>query len=105
MPDQRLRRRERLLHRGDYDRVYARQCRAGDGTLLVYVDRNGLGWSRLGLSVGRKAGGAVARNRIRRRIREGFRLSKESLPGWTSYAWRTHKRSRRAMTLRLPCAC
>jgi len=80
MPDQRLRRRERLLHRGDYDRVYARQCRAGDGTLLVYVDRNGLGWSRLGLSVGRKAGGAVARNRIRRRIREGFRLSKESLP-------------------------
>lgn len=80
MPDQRLRRRERLPHRGDFDRVYARQCRAGDGTLLIYVDRNNLGWSRLGLSVGRKAGGAVARNRIRRRIREAFRLSKETLP-------------------------
>jgi ribonuclease P protein component len=35
---------------------------------------------RLGLVVGRKAGGAVSRNRIKRLIREFFRLNREKMP-------------------------
>ena len=42
--------------------------------------RNGLGITRLGLAVGRAAGGAVVRSRLRRVIREAFRLNKGRLP-------------------------
>ncbi len=51
--------------------------------MVVYVAENGLAWSRLGLSVSKRVGNAVCRHRIRRRIREAFRLSKAELPvGW-----------------------
>ena len=78
--DRRFRRRERLRLRNDFAHVYTRRCRAGDGKLLVYVVRTDLDVSRLGMSVGRRAGDAVRRNRIRRRLREAFRLSKASMP-------------------------
>ena len=73
-------RRERLRLRSDFARVYAAKSRKGDGRLAVYVVENGLDWSRLGLSVSRRAGRAVQRNRVRRRIREAFRTSKAELP-------------------------
>ena len=76
----RFRREEHLRTRADYARVFAARRRAGDDLLLVYVAENGLGWSRLGLSVGRKVGNAVRRNYVRRRIREAFRLAKDDLP-------------------------
>ena len=41
---------------------------------------NGLPYSRLGLSVSKRVGKAVTRNRIKRRIRELFRTQKKSLP-------------------------
>lgn len=43
----------------------------------VHARPNGLGRSRLGVSVGRKFGGAVARNRFKRLVRESFRTSPE----------------------------
>ena len=76
----RFRRKEHLRTRADYAQVFAARRRAGDNLLLVYVAENGLGWSRLGLSVGRKVGNAVRRNFVRRRIREAFRLAKDDLP-------------------------
>jgi ribonuclease P protein component len=78
--DERFRPRERLRRRTDYARVFARKCRLGDGVLLVYAAPNGLGWSRLGMSVSKRLGPAVRRNYIRRRIREAFRRQKEVLP-------------------------
>lgn len=47
---------------------------------MVYVAANGLADSRLGLSVGKRVGNAVARHRIKRLIREAFRLSRHELP-------------------------
>ncbi len=78
--DQRFRKHERLTRRSDFDRVFAERCTASDDLLIVYVASNGLPWSRLGLSVSRRVGGAARRNHVRRRIREAFRTSKAELP-------------------------
>ena len=51
--------------------------------LVVRVRRNDLEETRFGLSTGRKLGGAVVRNRVRRRIREALRVMAPSFqPGW-----------------------
>ncbi len=47
---------------------------------MIYAAPNGLQWSRLGLTVSRKAGNAVRRARWKRRLREVFRRNKPLLP-------------------------
>lgn len=78
---ERFRPRERIQSRADFDRVFKRRCRVADRALAVYVDANGLDWSRLGLSVSKRVGGAVTRNYVKRRIREAFRRLKFNWPG------------------------
>lgn len=70
----------RLVTKADFDRVYKERCKAGDGVLLVFAWPNQLGRTRLGLSVSKKVGNAVARNRHKRLLREAFRLSQLQLP-------------------------
>jgi len=73
--------RLRLRRKGDFDAAYARGRRLGDGFFAVTVRRNDVGAPRLGLAVAVKvAGGAVSRNRLRRIIRESFRLHQRELP-------------------------
>ncbi len=72
--------RHHLRSGADFARVYARRASASDDVLLVYVDRNNLEHARIGLSVSRKVGGAVVRNRWKRILREAFRLSGDALP-------------------------
>lgn len=78
--NQRYQRHEHLRSRADFARVFGRRCTASDRLMVVYVAANELAWSRLGISVSKRIGGAVRRNYIRRRIREAFRTQKNDLP-------------------------
>jgi ribonuclease P protein component len=53
----------------------------GDALFGIHYVANNCGHARLGMAVGlRIAGTAVVRNRIRRRVRESFRLNQQALP-------------------------
>ncbi|MFN2353172.1 MAG: ribonuclease P protein component [Desulfopila sp.] len=71
-----------LLRKGhEFERVYKQGKRVyGDGFTLIYQP-NEIGYNRLGISVHRQLKGAVKRNRIKRIIRESFRLARDRYPG------------------------
>jgi ribonuclease P protein component len=80
MPRLTLRRTQRLAHARQFQAVYAGKVQRSRGVLAVSGAPNGLLYCRLGLSVGRRVGTAVARNRAKRIVREAFRLSQHELP-------------------------
>jgi ribonuclease P protein component len=76
-------REARLLRRSEFDAVYREGRRRSSRHFTILFRANGLERSRLGISVKRELGGAVKRNRIRRRVREIFRLHCTEIPaGW-----------------------
>jgi ribonuclease P protein component len=65
----------RLLNHADFERVYEAGKRHFSANLTAfYLPRSGGGGLRVGFTVSRALGGAVERNRIRRRMREAVRL-------------------------------
>jgi ribonuclease P protein component len=69
----------RLLGRADYDAVYRDGRRRSNREFTVFLRPNGLARSRFGWSIKKALGGAVVRNRIKRRLREAFRLHRANL--------------------------
>jgi ribonuclease P protein component len=72
--DRARRRRRRLSRSGEFERVYREGRSHASRHLVVYAfpRQDGEGSPRLGVSVGRKLGGAVERNRVKRMLREAF---------------------------------
>ena len=80
MSDLRFPKRLRLLRASEFERVFAARNSAGNSYVTLYFAANELGHPRLGITVSRKVGNAVARNRWKRLLREAFRLSQQALP-------------------------
>ncbi len=71
----------RLEQKREFDAVFQKGGKGVGKALVVYARANDKGLHRLGLAVSKKNGNAVRRNRIRRLIREAFRLENRSWPG------------------------
>lgn len=75
-----FRRAQRLTHAREFKAVFDARMRKGAGPLAVFLKPNDLPKPRLGLSIGRVVGGAVVRTRLKRMIREAFRLNQAAIP-------------------------
>jgi len=76
--------RMRLSRSADFDRVFRHGRSHAGREFVLYVFPRGEGNEpRLGLSVSRKVGGAVERNRVKRLLREAFALDGDRLPAGT----------------------
>ncbi len=72
-----------LKQNSDFRRLYAKGKSSANRCLAVYCRRNGRGVNRMGYTVSSRLGGAVVRNRVRRRLREIARLNApEMKTGW-----------------------
>lgn len=72
--------RHRLRHAREFAAVYAARVKKSEGPLTLHTLPNGLDHPRLGLSIGRRVGGAVRRSLLKRHLREAFRSIQHELP-------------------------
>jgi len=68
-----------LTKNHEFKRLYSKGNSAASKLVVVYCIRNGKEENKLGITVSTKLGGAVQRNRIRRRLKEIYRLNEHSL--------------------------
>lgn len=114
----------RLLKSSDFERVFAARNSVGNSNLALFGAANELRHPRLGITVSRRVGNAVARNRWKRLLREAFRMSQQELPSVdlvcvvrgpeppalvhlmtmiTGMAWRIERRGRQSAEKRNGC--
>lgn len=70
----------RIRRKSEFDAAFRDGAACSDPLLVVHARRNGLPHPRLGLAVGKAVGGSVRRNRVKRLLREAFRLRRVELP-------------------------
>ncbi|MFO0839429.1 MAG: ribonuclease P protein component [Phycisphaerae bacterium] len=80
-PRLRFPRAARLSRKADFERALSEGARGGDDRMRFWMRRNDSPVTRLGIMVTRRCGGAVQRNRLKRVIREAFRLCRAEMPG------------------------
>ena len=67
----------------EFRRIYRKGKSVVAPAMVLYCQKNRQGRTRLGITVSTKLGKAVVRNRVRRRLREIWRLNKKNMkPGW-----------------------
>jgi len=79
-PRQSFPRHYRILKGSDYRVIYTEGKKLSGERFVLYARDNDLGYPRLGITVSRKVGNAVVRNRIKRLFREIFRKSRAGIP-------------------------
>jgi len=77
--DERFRPRDRIRKRSEYQALYESARRIPSKSFVLFVRKNDFGHPRLGITVSRRIGGAVQRNRAKRLMREIFRRHKGEL--------------------------
>ena len=70
----------RIVKSSDYRMLYREGRKIQSERFVLFGRENGIGHHRLGITVSRKVGGAVVRNRIKRMFREIFRRSTVDIP-------------------------
>jgi len=78
-PDERFRPHDRIRKRSEYQAIYDTGRRIPSNSFVLFLQKNDLGRPRLGITVTRRIGGAVRRNRGKRLLREIFRRHKAEL--------------------------
>jgi ribonuclease P protein component len=93
MPASAFPKSDRVLNRKDFVNLnrFGRKLRTEH--FAVFVARNGLDRSRLGITASRKVGGAVVRNRFKRLVREVFRLDRRFFPAGCDIVVSARKRT------------
>ena len=71
----------RIVRSSDYRTLYKTGRKVHSENFVLFGRANGVGHPRLGITVSRKIGNAVVRNRIKRMFREIFRRSFREIPG------------------------
>lgn len=75
-----FRARHRLTHAREYARVFEQGVKRYRGPITLLAMPNARPEPRLGLSISGRVGNAVTRNRLKRLLREAFRLERASFP-------------------------
>ena len=71
----------------EFSKVYKDGRSRADACLVLYILENGTAGKRLGISVSKRIGNSVVRSRVKRIIKEAFRLQEANLKPGFDYVW------------------
>ncbi len=75
------------LKQKQFSEVYKKGRSKANDCLVLYILENGTNEKRLGISVSKRIGNSVVRSRVKRIIKEGFRLQQDGLADGYDYVW------------------